>query len=109
MSGVCIRIRHVTKMGEQVEHESWAPPDADVERAYAARVSDALLGGTHTFAVDRDVASALVAIEPATREAARANRAFLGRAVRFLVDSGTHQFLDIGSGVPTLGNVHEIA
>lgn len=70
---------------------------------------DALLGGTHNFAVDRDVASALTAIEPAAREAARANRAFLGRAVRFLVDAGIRQFLDIGSGVPTSGNVHEIA
>jgi S-adenosyl methyltransferase len=92
-----------------VEHESWAPPEVDVERANVARVYDALLGGSHNFAVDRDVASALTAIEPGARDAARANRAFLGRAVRFLVDAGIRQFLDIGSGVPTLGNVHEIA
>lgn len=92
-----------------MEHESWAPPEVDVERANVARVYDALLGGSHNFAVDRDVASALTAIEPTARDAARANRAFLGRAVRFLVDSGIRQFLDIGSGVPTLGNVHEIA
>jgi hypothetical protein len=94
--------------GEQVEHESWAPPEVDVERANVARVYDALLGGSHNFAVDRDVASALTAIEPGARDAARANRAFLGRAVRFLVDSGIRQFLDVGSGVPTSGNVHEI-
>jgi hypothetical protein len=92
-----------------VEDESWAPPEVDVERANVARVYDALLGGSHNFAVDRDVASALTAIEPTARDAARANRAFLGRAVRFLVDAGIRQFLDIGSGVPTLGNVHEIA
>ncbi|MDN3351546.1 SAM-dependent methyltransferase [Actinomadura sp. DC4] len=92
-----------------MEHESWAPPEVDVERANVARVYDALLGGSHNFAVDRDVASALTAIEPTAREAARANRAFLGRAVRFLADAGIRQFLDIGSGVPTLGNVHEIA
>ncbi|GLY91815.1 SAM-dependent methyltransferase [Actinoallomurus iriomotensis] len=92
-----------------MEHESWAPPEVDVERANVARIYDALLGGSHNFAVDRDVASALTAIEPSSREAARANRQFLGRAVRFLVKSGIRQFLDIGSGVPTLGNVHEIA
>jgi SAM-dependent methyltransferase len=92
-----------------VEHESWAPPEVDVERANVARIYDALLGGSHNFAVDRDVASALTAIEPSSRDAARANRQFLGRAVRFLVKSGIRQFLDIGSGVPTLGNVHEIA
>jgi nicotinamide riboside kinase len=95
--------------GGQVEHESWAPPEVDVERANVARVYDALLGGSHNFAADRDVASALTAIEPTARDAARANRAFLGRAVKFLVDSGIRQFLDIGSGVPTSGNVHEIA
>jgi S-adenosyl methyltransferase len=95
--------------GEQVEHESWAPPEVDVERANVARIYDALLGGSHNFAVDRDAARALTAIEPAAREAARANRAFLGRAVRFLVDAGIRQFLDIGSGVPTSGNVHEVA
>ncbi|MFB9832901.1 SAM-dependent methyltransferase [Actinoallomurus acaciae] len=92
-----------------MEHESWAPPEVDVERANVARIYDALLGGSHNFAVDRDVASALTAIEPTSRDAARANRQFLGRAVRFLVKSGIRQFLDIGSGVPTLGNVHEIA
>jgi hypothetical protein len=92
-----------------VEHESWAPPDVDVERPNVARVYDALLGGSHNFAVDRDMASAFAAINPVVRDAARANRAFLGRAVRFLVDAGIRQFLDIGSGVPTSGNVHEIA
>jgi hypothetical protein len=98
-----------TRNGKQLEHEGWAPPEVDVERANVARVYDALLGGSHNFAVDRDVASALTSIEPTARDAARANRAFLGRAVRFLVDAGIRQFLDIGSGVPTLGNVHEIA
>lgn len=92
-----------------MEHESWAPPEVDVERANVARIYDALLGGSHNFAVDRDAASALTAINPSSREAARANRQFLGRAVRFLVKSGIRQFLDIGSGVPTSGNVHEIA
>jgi hypothetical protein len=96
-------------MGGHVEHESWAPPEVDVDRPNVARVYDALLGGSHNFAADRDVANALAAIDPIVRDAARANRAFLRRAVRFLIDSGIRQFLDIGSGVPTEGNVHEIA
>jgi hypothetical protein len=55
------------------------------------------------------VARALAAVEPDVREIARANRAFLGRAVRFLSAAGVRQFLDIGSGIPTDGNVHEVA
>jgi O-methyltransferase involved in polyketide biosynthesis len=84
-------------------------PGVDVERANVARVYDALLGGTHNFAADRDVARNMATIMPSARDAARANRAFLGRAVRFLVEAGIRQFLDIGSGVPTQGNVHEVA
>src|SRR2546429_949285 len=84
-------------------------PGVDVERANVARIYDYLLGGTHNFAVDRDHARALTAIDPAFRDIAKANRAFLGRAVRFLADAGIRQFLDIGSGVPTEGNVHEVA
>ncbi|HSV66529.1 MAG TPA: SAM-dependent methyltransferase [Mycobacteriales bacterium] len=87
----------------------WSPAGVDPDRATAARVYDALLGGTHNFAVDRDVARALEAINPHVRELARANRAFLGRAVRFLIDTGIRQFVDIGSGIPTAGNVHEVA
>src|SRR3954453_11111194 len=84
-------------------------PGVDVERANVARVYDALLGGTHNFAVDRDVARNLATIAPGFRDVARANRALLGRAVRFLAEAGIRQFLDIGSGVPTEGNVHEVA
>jgi hypothetical protein len=84
-------------------------PGVDTERANVARIYDALLGGTHNFAVDRDAARTLTAIDPGYRDVAKANRAFLGRAVRFLADVGIRQFLDIGSGVPTEGNVHEIA
>src|SRR5256885_1146651 len=84
-------------------------PGVDPERANVARIYDYLLGGTHNFAVDRDAARTLTAIDPGYRDVAKANRAFLGRAVRFLVDAGVRQFLDIGSGVPTEGNVHEVA
>jgi hypothetical protein len=92
-----------------LEQESWMYPGVDVERANVARVYDALLGGTHNFGVDREVARTLTAIDPGMRDGAKANRAFLGRAVRFLADAGIRQFLDIGSGVPTERNVHEVA
>ena len=87
----------------------WAPPGVDTRRANIARVYDYWLGGSHNFLADQDVARAIVAVEPNTREGVRANRAFLGRAVRYLAASGIRQFLDIGSGIPTEGNVHEVA
>src|SRR5208282_6860336 len=88
---------------------SWVPPGVDTHRANVARVYDYWLGGSHNFLADQDVARAIVAVEPNTRDGVRANRAFLGRAVRFLAASGIRQFLDIGSGIPTEGNVHEVA
>ena len=88
---------------------SWVPPGVDTQRANVARVYDYWLGGTHNFLADQDLARAIAAVVPAAREAARDNRAFLGRAVRFLAANGIRQFLDIGSGIPTEGNVHEIA
>jgi SAM-dependent methyltransferase len=88
---------------------SWVPPGVDTARANVARVYDYWLGGSHNFLADQDLARAIVAVVPAAREAAQDNRAFLGRAVRFLAASGIRQFLDIGSGIPTEGNVHEIA
>jgi hypothetical protein len=92
-----------------LEQEDWVYPGVDTGRANVARIYDALLGGTHNFTVDQDVARNMTAIEPGMRDAAKANRAFLGRAVRFLADAGIRQFLDVGSGVPTEGNVHEVA
>jgi hypothetical protein len=70
---------------------------------------DAMLGGEHNFAIDRETLAAFTAINPQVRTLARANRAFLGRAVRFLIDTGIRQFIDLGSGIPTQGNVHEVA
>jgi S-adenosyl methyltransferase len=87
----------------------WVPPEVDTKRANVARVYDYWLGGTHNFLTDQDLARALIAVEPNFRAMARANRAFLGRAVRFLAGQGIRQFLDIGSGIPTEGNVHEVA
>jgi len=87
----------------------WVPPEVDTARANVARVYDYWLGGSHNFLPDQDLARAIAAVEPNTRAMARANRAFLGRAVRFLAGAGIRQFLDIGSGIPTQGNVHEVA
>jgi hypothetical protein len=88
---------------------AWAPEDIDVSRPNAARVYDYLLDGACNFKVDREFAEKLLATNPEIAEAVRHNRAFLGRVVRFCVDQGIRQFLDLGSGVPTVGNVHEIA
>jgi hypothetical protein len=77
--------------------------------ATAARIYDYLLGGVHNFPADRDVAQTVIASFPLAQAGIRANRAFLRRAVRYLTRSGIRQFLDIGSGIPTVGNVHEVA
>ena len=88
----------------------WVPPGTDTGKANVARVYDWWLGGNHNFRADQDAARAMIAIEPNARAIARANRAFLGRAVRFLAaEAGIRQFLDIGSGIPTQNNVHQVA
>lgn len=92
-----------------MERATWAGPDIDVSKPSAARIYDAHLGGFHNFQVDRDAAAKIVAFMPELPDILRANRSFLRRAVRHLVDEGVTQFLDLGSGIPTVGNVHEIA
>ncbi len=88
----------------------WVPPGIDTSKANIARVYDYWLGGNHNFRADQDAARALITVEPNARAIMRANRAFLGRAVRFLArEAGIRQFLDIGSGIPTKQNVHEVA
>jgi SAM-dependent methyltransferase len=91
--------------------EAEPPPrdPAGPDVASAAKVYDYLLGGGQNFAIDRQLAEQFLELEPDTRLIARHNRAFLGRAVRFLAGQGIPQFIDLGSGIPTVGNVHEIA
>jgi hypothetical protein len=91
------------------DQPDWAPAGVDTKRANPARVYDYWLGGTHNFLADQDAGRAVAALDPDVRVSVQANRAFLGRAVRFLAGAGIRQFLDIGSGIPTEGNVHEIA
>lgn len=92
-----------------MDRPEWAPEGLDVDRPSAARIYDYLLGGFHNFEVDRAVARQAMAAMPDLVTQAQANRAFLHRAVRHLAAAGVRQFLDLGSGIPTLGNVHEIA
>ena len=84
------------------------PAAAEFERPSSARVYDYLLGGAAHGAVDRALGDRLTRSQPGMVEVARENRAFLRRAVRFLLAAGLDQFLDLGSGVPTMGNVHEV-
>ncbi|MCK2236501.1 MULTISPECIES: SAM-dependent methyltransferase [unclassified Crossiella] len=92
----------------QQEH-GWVPPGIDLTRPSAARVYDYYLGGSHNFGVDRELARVAIEDWPELPMIMQANRAFLRRAVKFCVQAGIRQFLDIGSGIPTVGNVHEVA
>jgi S-adenosyl methyltransferase len=78
-------------------------------RPSPARMYDYFLGGHHNFPVDRQAAEDVIAAFPDMPVVAQANRAFLRRRVRYLTEHGISQFLDVGSGIPTVGNVHEVA
>ena len=87
-----------------------AAPIIDSSRPHPARRYDYWLGGKDNFQADREAAEAIAAVFPSIRTAARENRAFMQRAVRFLAaEAGIRQFLDIGTGLPTADNVHEVA
>jgi hypothetical protein len=87
----------------------WVPRGIDTTVPNAARVYDYWLDGCHNFAADRALGEKVQQAIPGIRDAVRISRAFLRRAVCFMVDAGVRQFLDIGSGIPTLGSVHEVA
>lgn len=92
-------------MSRTTEFSDQAPQD----KPGVARMYDYFLGGYHNFAIDRQAAEQVIAIYPDMPLVAQANRGFLRRAVQFLVAQGIEQLLDIGSGIPTVGNVHEVA
>ncbi|GGO91223.1 SAM-dependent methyltransferase [Wenjunlia tyrosinilytica] len=81
----------------------------DHTRPNIARVYDAILGGKDNYAADRAVAAQTQRIVPEIRDVARDNRAMLGRAVRYMVKAGIRQLVDLGSGLPTAQNTHEVA
>ncbi len=89
--------------------ESWLSADIDLFRPSIARIYDYFLGGKDNFPADREAAERILAVAPHVSVLARQNRAFLGRAVRFLAEAGIRQFLDVGTGLPTQDNVHQVA
>ncbi|MFE9774834.1 SAM-dependent methyltransferase [Streptomyces sp. NPDC005931] len=92
-----------------MERPAWAPRSIDITVPSVSRMYDYYLGGSHNFEVDREAARRAMEFMPGLPKIMQANRAFLHRAVRFAVDRGITRFLDIGSGIPTFGNVHEVA
>jgi predicted transcriptional regulator len=94
------------------EHLEERPPapDVDITKPHVARMYDYYLGGKHNYAVDREAAEQMLRLFPQGRIAARMNRRFLIESVRWMAqEAGIRQFLDIGSGLPTQQNVHEVA
>ena len=92
-----------------MERPDWAPQGIDLSRPSVSRIYDYYLGGSHNFEVDREAARNAIVAFPGLPKIMQANRAFMRRAVRYAVSQGVRQFLDIGSGIPTFGNVHEVA
>ncbi|OEJ23929.1 hypothetical protein AS594_05015 [Streptomyces agglomeratus] len=92
-----------------MERPAWAPQGIDLTVPSVSRIYDFYLGGSHNFEVDRQAARKAMEFMPGLPKIMQANRAFMRRAVRFAVGEGITQFLDIGSGIPTFGNVHEVA
>ncbi|MGA5121497.1 SAM-dependent methyltransferase [Streptomyces pseudogriseolus] len=92
-----------------MERPAWAPRSIDISVPSVSRMYDYYLGGSHNFEVDREAARKAMGFMPGLPKVMQANRAFMRRAVRFAVAEGVTQFLDIGSGIPTFGNVHEVA
>lgn len=94
--------------GGNVIDEEAAELPVELDRPNAARVYDYLIGGDFNYAIDRVFAEQIIQARPEARELALMNRRWLRRAVRFGVQQGIRQFLDIGSGMPTVGHVHEV-
>ncbi|MEU8590825.1 SAM-dependent methyltransferase [Streptomyces sp. NPDC048664] len=92
-----------------MERPAWAPRSIDISVPSVSRMYDFYLGGSHNFEVDRRTARKAMEYMPGLPKIMQANRAFMRRAVRFAAGEGVTQFLDIGSGIPTFGNVHEVA
>jgi SAM-dependent methyltransferase len=92
-----------------MERPAWAPRSIDISAPSVSRIYDYYLGGSHNFEVDRQAARRAMEFMPGLPKIMQANRAFMRRAVRYAASEGITQFLDIGSGIPTFGNVHEVA
>lgn len=95
--------------GERPSEDPYPPQGVDLERPSVARIYDYLLGGDANWAIDRRFGQQALTQLPLLRPIAMSNRLFLHRAVRYLARRGVRQFVDIGSGVPTMGNTHAVA
>jgi hypothetical protein len=91
-----------------MKQKTWMPEGVLPDKPNPARMYDYALGGYHNFEVDRIAFEESLKVFPDGRLVVQANRAFLRRAINFMLDQGIDQFLDIGSGIPTVGNVHEV-
>ncbi len=99
-----------SETADRVPGDTGAPPEIDISRPHPARIYDYFLGGKDNFAADRATAAKVLESWGTVRTAARENRAFLGRAVRYLTaEAGIAQFLDVGTGLPSANNVHDVA
>jgi hypothetical protein len=93
-----------------VPEDAFEPRELNTDIPHIARIYDYWLGGKNNFAADRQVAEQMSQVSPSIAEGVRANRAFLVRTVRYLAEqAGVRQFLDIGTGLPSPGNTHEVA
>ena len=101
---------HITTGGKDAMETGFALSEIDTTRPHPARMYDAYLGGKDNYPADREAVRQVLRTFPEVRGMARANRAFMQRAVRFLAgEAGIRQFIDIGTGIPSAGNVHEVA
>jgi hypothetical protein len=92
-----------------VDTQPLLPREMDLEQPSAARIYDAFLGGSHNFGVDWRFVDRIESAMPGITEVYRENRAFVRRTVEHMISNGVWQFLDLGSGIPTIGHVHEVA
>src|ERR1035438_3834153 len=96
--------------GKDAMEPGFAASEIDTSKPHPARMYDSYLGGKDNYAADREAVRQVLRAFPEVRAMARANRAFMQRAVRFLAsEAGIRQFIDIGTGIPSAGNVHEVA
>jgi hypothetical protein len=104
-----MRDRQPAEADAPASRPAWSPPNLPLDRPSAARMYDYFLGGYHNFAVDRKAADAATSVYPEFPLVMQANRAFLRRVVKFLLAQNVRRFLDVGSGIPTVDNTHQVA
>ncbi|GGS77047.1 hypothetical protein GCM10010259_00680 [Streptomyces daghestanicus] len=108
ISSLCSNTGSPSALESQMERPAWAPRSIDITVPSVSRIHDFYLGGSHNFEVDREAARRAMRSVPGLPKIMQAGRAFMRRAVRHAAGAGITQFLDIGSGIPAFGSVHEV-